>query len=188
MGSSTLKVVGVAALAYATGGVGGLTAGQTAMAAAATTAYSEGEKARSEQEHQMQMAAEEQRQARSVSEAEKAQQAAIEQRQQIREERVRRARIIQSATNSGTLVSSGVSGATGSLSTQLGANLGANMGSLMRGGEISAFNQKAADYGLAGQMAGFDAQNMGTLFSLSTSIFASSLAPKANKNTTDTTS
>jgi hypothetical protein len=178
MGSSTLKVLTVAAIAYATGGVGGLTAGQTAAAAASATAYSESEAARKEQQGLMQEAANEQRKARSVAEAGQAQQAALEQRQQIREERVRRARILQSASNTGTLASSGAYGATGSLSTSLQSNIGSNLGAIERGQQISAFQQNAADLGLGAQFAGFEAQNMGSLFQLGTSIFAANTAKK----------
>ncbi len=175
MGKNTLKVVGAAALAYATGGVAGLTAVQTATAAAGAVAYNEADKARQRQEDLMNQAAGEQRQARSVAEAGQAQRAAIEQRQQIREERVRRARILQSASNTGTLASSGAYGATGSLSTNLQTNIGTNLGEIQRGQQISAFQQNAADLGLQSQLAGSEAQNMGSLFQLSTSIFSSKI-------------
>lgn len=176
MGKSTLKIVAAATAAYFTGGVGGLSAGATAAAAGATVAYSESEKARAQQEELLQQSAEEQRKARSITEAGQAQQAAMEQRQQIREERVRRARILQSAQNTGTAASSGEFGAVGSLATGLSSNIGANLGAIQRGQQISTLNQNAADLNLGAQFAGFEAQNAQSLFSLSTSIFAGQTA------------
>ena len=186
MGKGLVRTALIAAAAYATGGVGGLTAGQTAMAAASVDTYQQGQEARKEQEAYMQQAADQQKEAKSVEEAQKAQQASMERRQQIREERVRQARIMQSAANTGTLVSSGTAGGIGSLSTNLQSNLGFNMGTLERSKQISGFNQNAADLMLQGQYAGFEAQNQNSLFALSTSIFASSLAPK-QKGVTVTT-
>ena len=175
MGKSTLKFIGAAVAGYYLGPVAGLSATTGAAAAAATVSYSEAEKAREEQQRLSEQSAGEQRQARSVVEAGQAQRAAIEQRQQIREERVRRARILQSASNTGTLASSGAYGATGSLSTNLQTNIGTNLGEIQRGQQISAFQQNAADLGLQSQFAGFEAQNAGSLFQLSTSIFASKM-------------
>lgn len=178
MGKSTLKVLAFAGLAYATGGLAGLSAGATAAGAGAVVAYDEAEKAKAKQQELLQQSAEEQRKAVSVSQAGQAQQAAMEARQQIREERVRRARVLQSAQNTGTAFSSGEFGALGSLSTGLSANMGANRGALQRGQQISLFQQNAADLNLDAQFAGFEAQNMQSLFSLSTSIFAGSMTKK----------
>lgn len=141
-------------------------------AVVATASYVEAKEARGEQKAASERAAEQQKEARSVQEASNAQQAAIESRQQIREERVRRSRIMQSAQNTGTAYSSGEFGAIGSLATGLNSNIGANRGALMRGQQISAFQQNAADFNLTAQNAGIDAANAQSLFSLSTSIFA----------------
>src|SRR5690606_1636712 len=62
------------------------------------------------------------------------------------EERVRRARILQSAENTGVEGSSGEIGALGALSTNLGANLGFNASRLASSNRISAASQAAADY------------------------------------------
>lgn len=137
-----------------------------------TASYVEAKEARADQKAASERAASEQKQARSVQEAANAQQAAMENRQQIREERVRRARIMQSAQNTGTSMSSGEFGSIGSLSTSLSSNIGTNRGALQRGQQISAFQQKAADFNLDAQNAGIDAANAQSLFSLSTSIFA----------------
>lgn len=96
--------------------------------------------------------------------AQKATEAANERRKLVREERVRRARILQSGINTGTDGSSGEAGALGSLSTQLNSNLGFNAGTLARAGNISVFNQQAFD-------AGQDAAKFDQLYSMSSSIF-----------------
>lgn len=67
-----------------------------------------------------------------------------ERRNQIREERVKRARILQGAQNTGTTGSSGEAGAVGSLSSQLSANLGANQSAIISGANQSLFSQNAA--------------------------------------------
>ena len=143
-----------------------------------TASYVEAKDARGEQRAASERSAQQQREARSVQEASNAQQAAMESRQQIREERVRRAKILQGAQNTGTAMSSGEFGSIGSLSTNLSSNIGANRGALMRGQEISAFNQNAADFNLAAQNAGIDAANAQSLFNLSTSIFAQGVMKK----------
>lgn len=70
---------------------------------------------------------------------------ARERRQQIREERVRRARIMQAAANTGTSESSGEFGALGGLATQLGSNIGMNLGKLQSATNLSIFGQELAD-------------------------------------------
>jgi len=137
-----------------------------------TASYVEAKEARAEQKEASAKAAEQQKEARSVQEASNVQQAAMESRQQIREARVRRARIMQSAQNTGTAFSSGEFGSIGSLATNLSSNIGANRGAIQRGQQISVFQQNAADLNLASQNAGIDAANSQSLFSLSTSIFA----------------
>lgn len=61
--------------------------------------------------------------AKKVSQAEQVVQQREKTREQIREERVRRAQILQSSENTGTGGSSGSAGSTGALNTALGANL-----------------------------------------------------------------
>lgn len=98
---------------------------------------------------------------------------ADEQRQKIREERIRRARIQQAAENTGTGGSSGESGALGSLSTQLGVNLGVNSDAVARGGRISQLSQSAANAVSNAQMASQISQWAPTTVRLGDSIFAS---------------
>lgn len=91
--------------------------------------------------------------------------AAIARRQQIREERIKRAQIIQAAENTGTADSSGVIGALGGMTTTLGSNLGINSGMVAQGQRISFNSQMAANFmsraqtyqnrsGFYGQLAG----------------------------------
>lgn len=90
--------------------------------------------------------AEQQRRAQAEQRAVQARQAAEERRKQVREERVRRAKILQSSENTGVSGSSGEVGALGSLSTQLASNIGSNLGAARSGELISGFNQSAADF------------------------------------------
>jgi len=161
-----VKTLAVAGAGFLAGGPMG------AAAAVAATSYYEGQQARKEQEDLLKQSADEQRKARGIQEAGNAQAASNERRQQIREERVRRAKIMQSAQNTGTAASSGEFGAVGGLSTTLSSNIGSNLGAIQRGQEISTLNQNAADLNLGAQFAGFEAQNQQSMFSLSTSIFA----------------
>ena len=94
-----------------------------------------------------------QRQGAEVQRAQNASEAARELRQQVREERIKRARILQSASNTGTAGSSGELGAISNISTNLGANLGANAGNINRANQISIFEQKAADLFSNAQLA-----------------------------------
>lgn len=82
--------------------------------------------------------------AQSEQRAANAQAAAEDRRRQVREERVRRARIIQSSVNTGTTSSSGEAGALGALSTGLSQGLGASVGGEARAGRIGGFLQDAA--------------------------------------------
>lgn len=76
--------------------------------------------------------------AENATAAQRAQEAANEKRRLIREERVKRARILQAGENTGTGESSGEFGALGGMATQLGSNLGFNAGTLMRGRQAGA--------------------------------------------------
>ena len=71
--------------------------------------------------------------AENATAAQRAAEAANEKRKLIREERVKRARILQAGENTGTGESSGEFGALGGMATQLGNSLGFNAGTLMRG-------------------------------------------------------
>jgi len=113
----------------------------------------------------------EQRKARDEQKAQQAAQSAQERRAQIREERVRRARIVQSSENTGVGTSSGSSGATGDLATTLGANLGYNIGQTAASGRISDLNQSAADFMSSSQSHINTANNWGQVGSIGQSIF-----------------
>lgn len=106
-------------------------------------------------------AAGEQKDAREEQQAMNASRAAQERRQQIREERIRRARVLQSSENTGVTASSGQIGAEGGLATQLSGNVGFNRGQIRSAGMISDFQQNAQDaidsadlWGQVGQLSG----------------------------------
>lgn len=141
-----------------------------AVAVAAYSAYdsheqqaearSDARKARGEQEKSIQ-------EQKAMNE----QKAAEERRQQIREDRVRRAKIMQASENTGTAGSSGEVGAMNSLTTQLNTNIGSNQGSLMHMENINGYNQMAADWNQKSQEALYKAQESNALFGASMSIF-----------------
>lgn len=116
--------------------------------------------------------AEEQRKARAEQSAGQAGQAAAERRAQIREERIRRAKIIQSSENTGVGDSSGEFGATGNLATTLGSNIGANVGAVQRAANITGYNQNAADFLSSAQSHMNDANMWGQVGSVATSVFS----------------
>ena len=95
--------------------------------------------------------ADEQRKARQEQKASQAQQAAEEKRKMVREERVRRAKILQASENTGVADSSGEAGALGSLATQFSSNTGSNNSSARQGQMIGNYNQAAADFSSAAQ-------------------------------------
>lgn len=130
-----------------------------AYAALAVSAYSAVESASAQKE-----AAAAQRKAQSEQKAINASQAAAERRQQIREERIKRAKIVQASTNTGVTDSSGEAGSTSSLSTQLGSNVGQNLGTIQSMNNISNYQQQAAN-------AMTDAADWNAIGSVSQSIF-----------------
>ena len=147
-----------------------------AAASLAVTAYSanEQQKAAEEAKSERQKAYNEQVKAQSEQKAMNAAQAAQEQRNQIREERIKRARIIQASENTGVGISSGVSGGTGSLSTQLGAGLGFNTGQVNKAAAISDNNQTAAGFLSSAENKIMQANQWGQIGSLGMSIFSQS--------------
>lgn len=87
----------------------------------------------------------EQRKAREEQSTAQAERAAQEKRQQIREERIKRAQIIQASENTGVSASSGLMGAESGLSTQLSTSLGFGSAQALHVANISMFGQNAAD-------------------------------------------
>ena len=66
-------------------------------------------------------------------------------RQLLREERVRRARMMQAATNTGTSGSSGLAGGTSAISTNVDNITSASLGETKANEGINKWNQKAVD-------------------------------------------
>lgn len=142
-----------------------------ALAAVATVV---GIRSRNEAQHAAEDAANAQRQAQSEQRAGNAAQAALERRNQIREQRVKAARIEQASMNTGVSGSSGELGAESSISTQFSSNVAFNLGAVQRGANISMFNQQAADANLRGQRAQIRNQNAQSLFQLGNDIASQS--------------
>tara|TARA_Y100001973_G_scaffold106665_1_gene186296 strand:+ start:17081 stop:17608 length:528 start_codon:yes stop_codon:yes gene_type:complete len=86
-------------------------------------------------------------------------------RQAIREERIRRARIMQAAESTGVGGSSGQFGSTAALSTLTGTNVANQRGQAAAARGIGAANQRAADAQSTGQMWGAIGQVSGSVFS-----------------------
>jgi cell division protein FtsL len=125
-----------------------------ALATAGAAAYS-GYQSRKDMKEANQNAAAEQRKAQGEQRALKFQEQAQERRNQIREERVRRAKILQASENTGVGDSSGAYGAVDGLSTQLNNNLGINAGRAVAGDRIGGYMQNAADFNLAAQQRSY---------------------------------
>jgi hypothetical protein len=136
----------------------------------ATTIASED--AKQDAKRKAEQAASAQRKAGAEQAAGNAAQQAAERRRSVREERVRRARILQSSENTGTTGSSGETGGIASLSTGLSSNLGANAGAINRSVNISNFSQQAADFSFASQQSMTDAASFSQLGNLAMSAFS----------------
>lgn len=75
-------------------------------------------------------------------------------RQRVREERVKRAQILQLAEGTGTTASSGAIGATDSLTTQVGSSFAFQTGQAQAASDIGAEQQGAANSMFHAQVAG----------------------------------
>lgn len=133
------------------------------IAVASVGLHLQGQAAQERAEDQAKDAAREQKKARNEQRAMNAAQSASERRQQIREERVRRARVMQAASSTGTAGSSGEIGAFGSMGTQLSSNFGFGSGALMTARNISTYEQNAADFSLESQQSQSQAANFRSL-------------------------
>lgn len=127
---------------------------------------------------QQQQARKEQKKARNEQEAMNAERAASERRQQIREERIKRAQIEQASANTGTMDSAGALGSVGGLGSTLASNLGFNLSQITHAGNISAFNQSAADKVGRAQLYG----QLGSLAMTGASLFAGAPASAAQQS------
>lgn len=121
-----------------------------------------------EQSRQAKAAAKDRREAASITRAEQAAQQNQSRRQQVREERVRRAQILQSAQNTGVSQSSGELGATSALGSLISGNLASmsRQNNSVQG--IGAANQSAADADLRGAQ-------WGAIAGFSSSVFGAAL-------------
>lgn len=135
--------------------------------AVATLVYSvySGERAHGEQKK----AAAEQKKIGLEQKAQGEANAAAERRKQIREERLKRSKMLAITNSAGASGSSGEMGATGSLSTQLQSNIGSNLGNLQTANNISIFSQNSADFTSKANQFQADAQFWGQVSSLATS-------------------
>lgn len=135
-----------------------------AVVAVIGTSYSitEQEKAKDRQKDALQ----EQRKVRNEQKAQNEAQSAQERRKQLREERIRRAKILSLSQSAGVTGSSGESGALGGLSTQLATNLGSNLGALNSAADMSLFSQNAANFSSAADQSSANAQMGGQVSSL----------------------
>lgn len=128
--------------------------------------YREQRKGRKEAAQQNAYAREENEKSVAEQRASNASRASLERRQQIREERVARGKLMQSAINTGTSESSGEGGAQAGLAAQLGANIGFNLGQIQSANNISMFNQNAANFQAGAQQALSDAQGKANMWQL----------------------
>ena len=142
-------------------------AGATAAVGGAIQSYEASRSAKSTARTQAGL----QRQRQGEERAINASQAALERRQQIREERVRRARILQSSENTGVAGSSGEVGAVGALATGLSSNIGADLGRLDAAERLSGISQGIADTNLNLGLAQTRAQEGQMLTSIGSNIF-----------------
>ena len=89
-------------------------------------------------------------------------------RQQIRQNRIRRAQLAQAASASGVGVSSGVEGTAATLATDLSTNLAFASGQSNTATNISALNQQAADLQVKQQLVNQFINLAGTAASFAT--------------------
>lgn len=114
-----------------------------------------------EANQQAKAAAKKDEEAQEVSAAEQAAQQTAQTRAQIREERIRRAQILQSSENTGVTGSSGALGSIGALQTTVGTNLAAASRQAASAQAITGLQQEAADL----RSKGRDVQAQGQLAS-----------------------
>lgn len=117
-----------------------------AVAVAGAAAYQQSRAAKA--------AAKDRKEAAAVSQAEQAAQQNQNRRAQVREERVRRASILQNSQNTGVSQSSGELGATSALGSLIGGNVAATSRQTRSAAGIGGAMQSAADQDLRGAQWG----------------------------------
>lgn len=142
-----------------------------ASAAVGVASYVEAKEANADAREARNKAAEEQKKMNAEQNAINQGKAATDRRQQIREERVRRAKILQASENSGVTGSSGQIGAIDNLSNQFTNAVGTNLGMQAAGQRISIFSQNAADLNTQAVNSDMKAAQSKDLFNLSATIF-----------------
>lgn len=144
-------------------------------ATAAVGGYIEQQSARKEQKAAAERSEQAQIKSRQEQAAVQAQQRAEAARRAAREERVKRGRLLQASTNTGTAGSSGEVGAASNLSTQFSNNLGLSKGAEIAGTNISLFNQEQASAESAFRQASLDYAAGGQLTNLGFSLFSAGM-------------
>lgn len=129
-----------------------------ALAVAAGSAYTQAQEAKS--------AASDRKKAGKIQQAENQASSNESRRQQIREERVRRASILQSSQNTGVSASSGQLGSISALGSQVGGNVSNISRQETSAGAITNLNQSAANADFRGNQAAQIGSFAGTVFSL----------------------
>lgn len=133
-----------------------ITAAASLAASAAATAYGVVESGK---------AADDQQEAQDIATAQQKSVDLANKRQQLREERIRRAQIEQASVNQGVGGSSGEAGAISALGVQTGTNIGAINQGQMAAQSISNSMTSAAQSTQKAQIAGGVASLAGTVFS-----------------------
>lgn len=130
----------------------------SALAIAAGSAYQQSQAAKS--------AAKDRKEAGRVAQAEQAAQANQSRRAQVREERVRRATVLQSAQNTGVSQSSGEIGATSALGSLIGGNLASGSRQANSAAGIGSLSQSAANSDVRGAQWGAIGSFAGSVFGM----------------------
>lgn len=150
-----------------------------AVAVAAGSAYMSSQEAKA--------AAKDRKKAAAVSQAEAAAQKNANRRQQVREERVRRAQIMQGSQNTGVSQSSGELGATSALGTLIASNVAAQTRQQNSSDAITSWTQSAANADLASQQWSGIGNIAGSVFGVAAGARMSQGTPTVQPTTTGST-
>lgn len=132
---------------------------------------------------QAKAAAKDRKEAGAVSSAESSAQRSQNRRQQVRDERVRRAQILQGSQNTGVSQSSGETGATSALGTLISSNVSTISRQENSSNAISSWSQSAADHDLSSQQWSGIGSIAGTVFGVSANMSMASKSPTSVKPT-----